>query len=349
VARIGGDKFVIFLADYTSDEALKIIKQQLKIISDYQFIWESTHFSVTFSTSLVNFNSSQDDASLLLQSAESTCQLAKDKGSNNMHISHIDDELHSNRKKIMHWVSRIDESLEDGSLSLRYQPITPINIEKNPHKHAEILLGLNDEHGNPTSPEHYVLAAEKYGRMADIDRWVIKNAFQWMISNRDKMDEIGGFAINLSGVSLNDDNFAAYILDQINKTKVPTDLVCFEITETAGIGNLSDAVQFIEEIKKTGCSFSLDDFGTGLSSYAYLKNLPVDFLKIDGSFIKDIENNPSDVAVVKSITEIGHFMEKKIIAECVEQESTIKLLEDLGVDYVQGWAIAKPKYLKDLE
>ncbi len=345
VARIGGNKVAIFMADHTPDDALDIIREQLEIMNAYAFSWEGNRYSMAFSMGLVNFDSSHSDVLQLLHDAETACHIAREKGPNKLHKSHVDDDALSKHKKIKEWATRIDEILDSGNLYLRYQPILPTKSDSKLGKHAEILLGLNDEDGKPISPEHYVLAAEKHGRMSKIDRWVINKVLQWMVSHNDKLDKIGKLAINLSGESLNDVSFASFITEQIKKANIPADRLCFEITETAGIDNLSDAVQFIEDIKLLGCSFSLDDFGTGLSSYAYLKSLPVDYLKIDGSFIKDIENNPSDIAVVKSITEIGHFMDKKIIAECVETKSTIKLLQDMGVDYVQGYAIKRPEKL----
>ena len=181
------------------------------------------------------------------------------------------------------------------------------------------------------------------------DRWVIERAFAWMASHPEELEEMGGLAINLSGSSLNEEGFVDFILEQAHKTEVPMDKVCFEITETAGIANLSNASEFILSVKKTGCMFALDDFGSGLSSYAYLKNLPVDFLKIDGMFIKNMDTNPYDFAVVKSITEIGHFMGKEIIAEYVENDSILSKLRDIGVDYAQGYAIAKPQPLSLFE
>ena len=170
-----------------------------------------------------------------------------------------------------------------------------------------------------------------------------------MVEHKDRLNEIGGLAINLSGSSLNEEGFVEFILSQAEQLKVPMQKVCFEITETAGIANLSNASEFILTVKKTGCQFALDDFGSGLSSYAYLKNLPVDFLKIDGMFIKNMDSNPYDYAVVKSITEIGHFMGKEIIAEFVENEGVLKMLRDIGVDYAQGYAIAKPQSLTTLD
>jgi EAL domain-containing protein (putative c-di-GMP-specific phosphodiesterase class I) len=184
--------------------------------------------------------------------------------------------------------------------------------------------------------------------MPVIDRWVTKNALDWMASHADLVDKVEGFAINLSGQSLTDDGFADFIIGELERTQVPRDKICFEVTETVGITNLSDAAVFIRQIKETGCKFSLDDFGSGMSSYSYLKNLPVDVLKIDGSFVKNMDINTSDYAVVKSVCEVAHFMEKKVVAEYVESDAILKLLRDIGVDYAQGYFIEEPVVLDQL-
>ncbi len=184
--------------------------------------------------------------------------------------------------------------------------------------------------------------------MIDLDRWVIRNAFRWIADNEDALLGIGSFSVNLSGSSLNDEDLFDFIRHQVRETGLPTQKVCFEITETAGISNLSDAAEFINTIKDFGFRFSLDDFGSGMSSYTYLKNLPVDYLKIDGAFIRDLVNSPSDYAVTKSVCEIGHFMGKKVIAEYVENQDTVSVLREIGVDYAQGYGIERPMKLAEL-
>lgn len=221
----------------------------------------------------------------------------------------------------------------------------PLATDDSYHDHYEILLGMTDELGEQSSLQEFIRAAENYKRMADIDRWVIRTAFKWIADNRANLDHVSSFSINLSGHSLNDLGLMEFVMKQMRNTNVPIGKICFEITETLGIANLSDAADFIKRFKTTGCSFSLDDFGSGMSSYGYLKSLPVDYLKIDGVFVKEMATNPNDYAVVKSISEIGHFMGKKIIAEYVQDDETIQLLQDLGVDYAQGYGIEKPRPL----
>lgn len=347
LGRVGGNEFAVLLADCSLQEAIGIVEQQKNQLSSFRFHHEESSTMVTLSAGIVAVDLQQQDLSRLLQTAEAACRLAKSKGVNCTHVVEVDDNQIQETKNLMAWASKIDDNLVNDNLVLRYQPISP-TIDENLVHHAEILLGVTDDSGSLVSPEPFILAAEKYRRMPDIDRWVVNKIFSYINENPCVIDEVGGVAINLSGLSINDESFMSFILEQLQALKVSTSYITFEITETAGIECLSSAAEFINEIRKTGCSFSLDDFGTGMSTYTYLKKLPVDYIKIDGSFVRDIENNEGDRAVVKSITEIGHFMGKKIIAECVENESTIGLLRSLDVDYVQGYAIARPKPLESL-
>jgi len=347
LGRVGGNEFAVLLTGCCLQQATEIVEKQKDQLSLYRFQDEENSTMVTLSAGVVAIDLQRQDIPRLLQTAEAACRLAKSKGVNCLHVVEVDDSRIQKNKQIMAWASKIDDSLVNGSLVLRYQPIRPVCDSSMAH-HAEILLGVTDENGSLMSPEPFILAAEKYRRMPDIDRWVVNNVFAYLNAHPQVVETIGGVAVNLSGLSISDESFMPFILEQIGKLKISTDYITFEITETAGIESLSSAAEFINEIKQTGCSFSLDDFGTGMSTYTYLKNLPVDYIKIDGSFVRDIETNDSDRAVVKSITEIGHFMGKKIIAECVEKESTIDLLRTMDVDYVQGYAIARPKPLKSL-
>lgn len=346
--RIGADEFCLLLDNCSTMEASRIAEEQIDRIRDYRFTWAEKKFSVSFGIGLAQIDGTSSHAAQVLQATESSCRAAKQQGVNRIQIHRPDDALLRDEQRSMKWISRIDKALEEGELDLRYQSIVPIAGEgAQPPHHVEVLLGVTDEDGNPMSPQELILAAEHYHRMPAIDRWVIRTAFAWMAENRDKIDALGGLAINLSGRSLSDDSFKDFILDEAARSGAPMDRVCFEVTETAGIGSLTDAAEFILDMKKSGCTFALDDFGSGLSSYAYLKNLPVDFLKIDGAFVKEMDRNPSDYAVVKSISEIGHFMGKKIIAEYVENEAILALLREIGVDYAQGYVIDKPRRLFD--
>ena len=347
MARLGSDEFAVLLEKLPVREAVKIIEELINAARTYRFKWQDKRFSVSFSIGMVQVDEPGGDPALLLQAAEASCRAARDRGVNNIHIYRSDDAQLSDRNNIAQWLSRIDKALDDGTLDLRYQRILPLQDEAHTHPlHAEVFISIVDENGDHISPQEFIVAAEHYHRIPAVDRLVVQSVFRWMVNHRDEMDTIGGFAINLSGRSLSDETFLDFVLKEAKATGVPMDKVCFEVTETAGISNLSDATEFILQMKKTGCQFSLDDFGSGFSSYTYLKNLPVDFLKIDGAFVKEMDKNPSDFAVVKSISEIGHFMGKKIIAECVENNAVLNLLRDIGIDYGQGYIIDTPRPLE---
>jgi EAL domain-containing protein (putative c-di-GMP-specific phosphodiesterase class I) len=242
----------------------------------------------------------------------------------------------------MKWAEKIDKMLGEDSLEIRCQRIEPIDSNSSLRPHYEILLGVKDEQGNVGLPGEFIKAAEWYNKMSAVDRQVILKTLSWMETNPGTIEKIAGFTINLSGQSLNEEGFAEFILEQLEAVSVPRDKICFEVTETVGITNLSDVTLIIEKIKDAGCRFALDDFGSGMSSYGYLKNLPVDVVKIDGVFVKELVADSSDYAVVKSITEIAHFMKKRVVAEFVETSGTLDLLREIGVDYAQGYLIDKP-------
>jgi diguanylate cyclase (GGDEF)-like protein len=348
LARIGSDEFGLILQENTLDDAMAILDEIMIAFEDFRFEWNDDRVSVTISAGLAIINGQSKDITSVLQAAESSCALAKEMGGNRIQLFHSGHSKLSRRKEKMVWATKVDKALDENSLFLRCQKIAPIQPHLLEEMHYEVLLGLTDEFGGQAALQEFILAAEQYNRMLDIDRWVIRTTFNWLSRHEDMLTDISGFSINLSGHSLNDENLIDFIYQQVRETAVPIEKICFEITETAGISNLSDAADFITTIKGTGCRFSLDDFGTGMSSYAYLKSLPVDFLKIDGAFIRDIDQNPSDYAIVKSICEIGHFMEKSVVAEFVKNEETIKILKDIGVDYIQGYGVGKPHLLDDL-
>ncbi len=349
VARIGSDEFGIVLKVHFPDEPLAVARQLIDAVRNYRYRWHDESRTVSAGLGIVNIGDFTG-VSALLQAAESSCRAARSLGMNQFQLYKPDDAALASRNDTFKWLNRIDRALVDGTLELRCQRIMPIDAQDaqaRPH-HSEILLGITDDDGTLISPQQFIITAEHYQRMPAIDRWVVSTVLRYIVENLAHMNELGGFAINLSGCSLSDESFKDFIREEIAKTGAPMEYVCFEITETAGITSLSDAADFIMEIRKTGCRFSLDDFGSGHSSFVYLKNLPVDYLKIDGGFVRDMDNNPADFAVVKSVTEIGRFMGKKIIAESVESEAVLAQLREIGVDYVQGYAIERPIRLRDL-
>ena len=279
-----------------------------------------------------------------MRSADEACYAAKDAGRNRMQEYELGDARMMRRRGVMEWVTQLDKAMDDGRLILNCQRIAPVQVASNGSRsHYEILLTMRDELGDLMPPSEFILAAETYNRVTMVDRWVVENVLTWMADHRNSLDSFGGFAINVSGHSVNDESFADFVLEQFSRMQAPTSKVCFEITETAAIANLDNARDFMNRMKIIGCRFSLDDFGTGLSSYSYLRNLPVDYVKIDGVFVKELEQRtPSDYAVVRSINEIGHYLGKKTIAEFVENDAILTQLREIGVDYAQGYGIEKP-------
>ena len=332
VARLGGDEFGLLVNDCDQDVGAKLIKKISDSVKALRFEWEDDVFSLTTSFGLYYMHKDTDTVTKILSSADSSCIAAKEAGRDRIHVFEEDDSEMEHRKGIMEFVSQIDKALDEDRFELNCQKIQPIE-GADEDSHYEILLTVLDDDDTPLPPQDFIIAAEKFNRMGAVDRWVIRNAFKFISTNILKLDHLGAFSINISGNSLTEDDFMEFVLEQFNETRLPTSKVCFEITETAAVGSLDDVVEFMERMKIIGVSFSLDDFGTGLSSYSYLRNLPVDYLKIDGIFVKDIKENPSDYAVVKSINEIGHFMGKKTIAEFVEDDEILEILREIGVDY----------------
>ncbi|MGK0396502.1 MAG: diguanylate cyclase (GGDEF)-like protein [Candidatus Azotimanducaceae bacterium] len=341
LSRLGGNEFGIVINNCAKDSGISVIRQLSDLVKANRFEWGKDVFSLTASFGVVYIDDSAEDALSVMRSADSACEAAKEAGRDRIQLFEPGDTELEKRRDIMSFVSQIDNALKEDRFVLNCQKIQPIVEGGDDHSHYEILLTVLDENDEPLPPQDFIVAAETYNRMGAIDRWVIKNSFKWIASNILKLDHLGAFSINISGNSLTEDDFMEFVLEQFNETRLPTSKICFEITETSAIGSLDDVVEFMEKMKVIGVQFSLDDFGTGLSSYSYLRNLPVDYLKIDGVFVKDIKTNPSDYAVVKSINEIGHFMGKKTIAEFVEDDEVLEILREIGVDFAQGYGIGK--------
>ena len=248
----------------------------------------------------------------------------------------------------MQWVRRINQALEQNRLFLTLQPIVPIDAATDEANSYEVLLRMQDYAGNVILPIEFLGAAERYNLVIKLDRWVISNIFNWLAINKNKLGRMSLLNINLSGHSLGDEDFLKFTMAELKKYQIPADKICFEITETAAIANLASAHRFMHALKQLGCVFALDDFGTGLSSFSYLKTLPVEYLKISGIFITDIMDDPIDLAMVKSINEIGQVMGMKTIAESVENEDILARLRELGINYAQGYALGRPMPLNEV-
>ncbi len=346
LARLGGDEFGVLMEHRSLDDAHRVAISLQETIQNYQFVWEGYSFKIGVSMGLIPITKTTVNLTELLIDADAACYMAKDNGRNRIHIYHADDSEIAHRHGEMQWVTRIQHALEEDRFCLYAQSIMP--LDNNTDKHYELLIRMIDEKGKVIPPGAFLPAAERYDLMTQIDRWVIESAFRLLADNPVFESQVSFISINLSGQSLADQSILDFIILQLDETGIESKNICFEITETAAILNLGTAKIFISTLKELGCRFALDDFGSGLSSFAYLKNLSVDYLKIDGMFVKDIVDDPIDHAMVKSINEIGHVMGMKTIAEFVENDEIKGMLGQIGVDYAQGYGIDKPMPLDDL-
>ena len=347
LARLGGDEFAILMTECSLDKAGKTAQNILELISKFQFMWEKNIFSIGASIGLAEINSQTKNTKEILIFVDSACYAAKDLGRNRIHIYHSDDALLAKRDGEFRWVNEIKYALNENRFELYAQPIVSLS-DPSQKRIYEVLLRLRTRSGDIVPPGAFLPAAESYNLSNAIDRWVIDHTFAWMELHFKHLGDIDHLAINLSGTSLGSHTLLSHIMAQITLHNLPPSMIKFEITETAAISNLRNATLFIKTLSEFGCQFALDDFGSGLSSFAYLKNLPVCTLKIDGMFVKDILNDPIDEAMVKSINDIGHVMGMKTIAEFVENDAIRQRLQDMGVDFAQGYGIGKPAPINDI-
>ena len=342
LARLGGDEFGLLLESCSLDEALRMAEQLRETIRNYKFIWEERTFRLGASIGVVPITADNEDVAAVLSAADSACQAAKEAGRNRVYSFQENDIDLMRRRREMQWAARINNALEESRFELFRMTIQPLQKAET-GAHYELLLRMRDESGKIVAPDQFIAAAERYGITPTIDRWVIENALRWLVSEADERERLSLCSINLSGQSLGDDKFLPFVIEQFHRSGIDASKICFEITETAAIASFSQANRFIQALKELGCKFALDDFGTGLSSFGYLKHFPVDFLKIDGSFVKEILHDPIDREMVRSINEIGHLTGKQTIAEFAENEEIINMLRSLGVDYAQGYGISAPQ------
>lgn len=347
LARLGGDEFGILLEHCAPDAAERIAEGLRETVESLHFVWKGRPFVTTVSIGLVHLSQAPMTLEASLRSADMACYMAKEKGRNRVQIYHDDDSELSTRFGEMAWIQRLHMALEDNRFCLYSQEIAALGREAGQGTgHIEILLRLRDESGRMILPDSFIPAAERYGMMTTLDRWVVQNVFKIIadcLTSNHRQGPLAVCAINLSGTSIGDDAFLEYLRQQFQIYAIPPELICFEITETSAIANLGSAIRFINELKSLGCRFSLDDFCAGMSSFAYLKHLPVDFLKIDGSFVKDMLDDPVNRAMVEVINHIGHVMGKQTIAEFVESPQIEQALLEIGVDYAQGYVIERPQ------
>ncbi len=343
IARLGGDEFGVLLEDCTLEQATRIAEGVRQAIRDYRFMWGPSTLSVGASVGVVQIKPDTQNVASIMSAADIACYAAKDDGRNRIHV--YEQEGVSHRHREMHWVSRVTRAVEENRLELYFQPIVPTGVAESsarrlPHFH-ELTVRLRDADGQLVPPSEFIPAAERYNVMSIIDRWVVTRAVQLLKDRQQGGAPLPLLAVNLSGTSLNEQSFAEFVLQNVGESSVAVAL-CFEITETAAVTNLSNAIYFMRELKARGCKFSLDDFGSGLSSFMYLKTLPVDFLKIDGQFISHIAEDPVDRSMVEAISKVGRALGIATVAECVESQAVLEELKRLGVDFAQGFFVAAP-------
>ena len=344
LARLGGDEFGILLQHCPADEGLIVAEKLRRRVDELRFDYCGRAFSIAASVGVVPLTSGSGSLAEVLSAADAACYAAKDAGRNRVQLYHDEDIALARRQGEMRWVARVNDALAEGRFRLHFQRIAAIRPGLEPSEHHEILVRMVDERGELVPPGQFIPAAERYGLMAAVDRWVIANAFELVAARYRHQPEgpLEHYSINLSGASLGDEECLAFIRAQLARHPVPPEAFCFEVTETAAITQLGSAIEFMRELKAFGCRFSLDDFGSGLSSFAYLKTLPVDFVKIDGAFVKDMAEDPIDHAMVEAINRVGQVMDIRTIAEFVESDEILELLGDIGVDYAQGYHIGRP-------
>ena len=354
LARLGGDEFGALLEACPVDQALRIANALRETVREFRFVWEGKTFSVGVSVGLVPIDAASGDVNQVLATADATCYEAKNRGRDRVQVYRPEEPSRSGRREELQLVSQINRAFELGQFRLYRQLIDPLDGAPRRERHYEVLVRMVDRAGNLVPATGFMPAAERYNLLTSIERWVVSSLVEFLHRQWNAgaiphdlhgTGERGFYSVNISGASINDKSFPDFLRNLLTRYQLPAGLLCFEITETTAISNLSKAAELMHELKGMGCRFALDDFGTGMSSFAYLKYLPVDFLKIAGVFIKDMVTDPMDYAIVDSVNRIGHILGMRTVAESVEDAATLARITELGLDYAQGYFVAEPEAL----
>ncbi|MCB1771998.1 MAG: EAL domain-containing protein [Gammaproteobacteria bacterium] len=352
LARLGGDEFGLLLRHCPVEKANTIAEKIRRAIESFRFSWEGKTFSVGLSIGLAPFDGSPgSSAADLLSAVDQACYIAKSKGRNRIHIHHPGDMESSRWHKEIQWVPHIHQAMDEGNFVLLAQPIIDLNGEPGQaHQHYEILLRMRSSNGDLISPGSFLPAAERYNLMGTLDRWVVNHAIEMLAMASVRNPQLANmtFGINISGAVLSDNTLLDHVKVMLNAYRLPPEIFCFEITETVAIANFTHATRFVRDLKEIGCSFALDDFGSGFASFSYLKTLPVDYLKIDGSFVRHLADNEVDHTMVDIINQLGHVMGLRTIAEFVENDRILAILRRIGVDFAQGYHFGQPRPLSEV-
>lgn len=348
IAHMGADRFAVLLPDVGLADGEKWAHSLCESVGRMPFDWQGQALALSVSIGVVSFAAQGDGLTNLLQAGEKAISAAKGQGGDRVYLYCADDPDIARQKESVQWVVQVDDALDRGRLHLRCQPIVPLRPGSAQAPHYEVLLGVSSGSSELLPVAEFIEAAERYHRMRAVDRWVARAVMQWIAAHRDHMPALQGFAINLSGQTASDPGFVEFVRQQFDRTGIDPAWVSFEVTETAAVADLTRSAGIIRALKAMGCKVALDDFGSGLASYAYLKELPVDWLKIDGVFVRKVVADQQDYAVVKSINDIGHFLGKKTIAEYVADNDILRRVREIGVDFAQGYAISPPLLLDEL-
>ena len=348
LGHMGGDRFALMLPDIGLADGDQRAQEICGLLREMPFDWFGQAISLSSSIGVVSMGIGHEGMGDLLQAADDALAAAKAAGGDRVYVYDEEDPEITRRKESVHWVVQVDEALDRGHLRLRCQPIVPVKPGSGLQPHYEVLLGVHNATSEPLPIAEFIDAAERYNRMRAVDRWVARTAMEWIAAHRDQMPLLHGFAVNLSGQTASDPSFVDFVREQFQHTGIDPAWLSFEVTETAAVSDLSSSAGIIQDLKSMGCKVALDDFGSGLASYSYLKELPVDWLKIDGVFVRKIAESREDLAVVKSINEIGQFLGKQTIAEYVGDDKILRLIRAIGVDFAQGFGISPPLFMDEL-
>ncbi len=356
LARIGGDEFAVILYQCPQQNAVEVAQKILTSVQQFCFLWEERSFTIGVSIGVLSFKSQEDTLTSVLKAADAACYSAKNLGRNQIYVMENKEQELAQKSQEMNWLAEIHQALELDRFVLFYQKIQPLQTEYSRSEHYEVLLRMKGQNGQIIPPMAFLPIAERYQLMNQIDRWVIRTLFATQGPHYRKRGRIAQqnahpslYAINLSGETLNDVDFVQFIKEQLDHHQIPPQFICFEITETVAIANLSQTKLMITQLQELGCRFALDDFGSGMSSFAYLKNLPVDFLKIDGIFTRELLQDPVNSFILQSFHQVAQRMGIATIAEYVDSEEKLVQLKSLGIDYAQGYWIGKPQALPKLQ